>query len=117
MHEKLYNDDFYKALIEEEKLLIKMTKDAPLVFPLSKINHGSLKEGDGYFVNPFLSHLLNKHLDLFFGHDSELLTIKESAFSSSDVTTVTIPNSVTTSEDMAFGNCDKLTTFNIPKDS
>lgn len=56
-------------------MLLDMAKEPPLVLPISPINQVSCKEGNGYFVNPLLSHLLNEHIDCFMGHEGLLLHI------------------------------------------
>lgn len=45
---------------------------------------------------------------------SGVITIGESAFKSSDITSVAIPDSVTTIEDSAFAHCNWLTSVTIP---
>lgn len=65
--------------------------------------------GEGAFNNVF-----SDSLTVIFGDESNLKTIGNGAFGFTDLTTITLPDSVETIGDNAFSNCDKLTSVNIP---
>lgn len=65
--------------------------------------------GEDAFYNVF-----SDSLTVIFGDESNLKTIGNGAFGFTDLTTITLPDSVETIGDNAFSNCDKLTSVNIP---
>lgn len=65
--------------------------------------------GESAFYNP-----VNPELTVIFEEGSQLKTIGDHAFGFTDITTITLPDSVETIGEGAFSNCDKLTSVNIP---
>lgn len=65
--------------------------------------------GEGAFNNVF-----SDSLTVIFGDESNLKTIGNGAFGFTDLTTITLPDSVETIGDSAFDHCNKLTSVNIP---
>lgn len=64
--------------------------------------------GEGAFNNVF-----SDSLTVIFGDESNLKTIGNGAFGFTDLTTITLPDSVETIGDNAFSNCDKLTSVTL----
>lgn len=81
------------------------------IYNLEKLTIGNDLEtiGEGAFYNTY-----PVSLTVEFEAGSSLKTIGNRAFGFTDLTTITLPDSVETIGESAFDHCDKLTSVNIP---
>lgn len=70
------------------------------------ISKDCINIGDSAFFNSY------KAIEINFASDTTITTLPHNCFGSSQMTTFTIPNSVTTLGNRCFGDCSNLTTLN-----
>jgi len=109
-----YQWNVFRTIVEEESLG-KIELDG-IYYELDGQNAAVTCNGTGIFdIKPYSGNVVIPGSITYNGKTYRVTSIGEDAFMySSEMTSVTIPNTVTSIEDSAFDSCTGLTSINIP---
>ena len=114
--EKIFDDIFVlENYCMENGYNFSFNKDGELITVSSNVELFTNEEYINDIINTngqiIVNFIVQKYID---GNDFIVTTIGDRAFANKFITSITIPNSITTIGDLAFQNCVSLTSINIP---